>query len=71
MRKFGAHEGAAVYKAIDDAADRNVSIRCGEECVTHFGLCFDTTACLRIIYEQTLKLNCFSEKVMSVHFNLR
>ncbi|KAF7817305.1 phospholipase D Z-like [Senna tora] len=27
MRKFGAHEGAAVYEAIDAAADRNVSIR--------------------------------------------
>lgn len=27
MRRFGAPEGAAVYKAIDEAADRNVSIR--------------------------------------------
>ena len=27
MQKFGAHEGAAVYKAIDDAADRNVNVR--------------------------------------------
>ncbi|KAI4316404.1 hypothetical protein L6164_024386 [Bauhinia variegata] len=27
MHKFGAHEGAAVYKAIDDAADRNVTVR--------------------------------------------
>ncbi|XP_028799160.1 phospholipase D Y isoform X2 [Neltuma alba] len=27
MRKFGAHEGAAVYEAVDAAADRNVKIR--------------------------------------------
>ncbi|CAI8599541.1 unnamed protein product [Vicia faba] len=27
MHRFGAHEGAAVYQALDDAADRNVSIR--------------------------------------------
>jgi phospholipase D3/4 len=28
MHKFGAHQGAAVYQALDDAADRNVNIRC-------------------------------------------
>lgn len=28
MKKFGAFEGSAVYRAIEDAADRNVSIRC-------------------------------------------
>lgn len=27
MQEFGAHQGAAVYEALDDAADRNVSIR--------------------------------------------
>ncbi|OAY53595.1 phospholipase D Z [Manihot esculenta] len=27
MKKFGAFEGSAVYRAIEDAADRNVSIR--------------------------------------------
>ena len=27
MQKFGANEGAAVYKAIDAAADRNVNVR--------------------------------------------
>ncbi|GAU27045.1 hypothetical protein TSUD_314060 [Trifolium subterraneum] len=27
MQKFGAHQGAAVYQALDDAADRNVNIR--------------------------------------------
>lgn len=27
MQEFGAHQGAAVYQALDDAADRNVSIR--------------------------------------------
>lgn len=28
MHKFGAHQGAALYQALDAAADRNVSIRC-------------------------------------------
>jgi phospholipase D3/4 len=28
MHKFGDHQGAAVYQALDDAADRNVNIRC-------------------------------------------
>ncbi|KAL9675928.1 hypothetical protein QQ045_004136 [Rhodiola kirilowii] len=27
MRSFGAHEGIGVYKSIEDAADRNVSVR--------------------------------------------
>lgn len=27
MQRFGSHEGSSVYKALDDAADRNVSIR--------------------------------------------
>ncbi|XP_045804186.1 phospholipase D Y-like [Trifolium pratense] len=27
MHKFGVHQGAAVYQALDDAADRNVNIR--------------------------------------------
>ena len=28
MQEFGAHQGAALYQALDDAADRNVSVRC-------------------------------------------
>lgn len=27
MKKFGAHQGASVYSAIDDAANRNLTIR--------------------------------------------
>lgn len=27
MLRFGAHEGSSVYKALQDAVDRNVSIR--------------------------------------------
>lgn len=32
LQRFGAQEGASVYGAIDDAANRNVSIRCVHLC---------------------------------------
>lgn len=39
MKRFGADQGSAVYSAIEDAALRNVSIRCVFSC-SSVPLCF-------------------------------